>query len=53
MIAATILPLAGAEGDPKRAIALASMLTMMVAAIMIRAASAKLGFIADLISSRR
>ena len=30
MIAATILPLAGADGDPKRAIALASMLALMV-----------------------
>src|ERR1700727_480431 len=50
MIAATILPLAGADGDPKRAIALASMLAIMVAAIMILAAVAKLGFIADLIS---
>ena len=50
MIAATILPLAGADGDPKRAIALASILALMVAAIMIVAAVAKLGFIADLIS---
>jgi high affinity sulfate transporter 1 len=50
MIAATILPLAGAEGDPKRAIALASLLAIMVGAIMTVAAVAKLGFIADLIS---
>ena len=50
MIAATILPLAGADGDPKRAVALASILAIMVAAIMILAAVAKLGFIADLIS---
>ena len=50
MIAATILPLAGADGDPERAIALASMLALIVAAIMILAAVAKLGFIADLIS---
>jgi high affinity sulfate transporter 1 len=50
MIAATILPLAGADGDPKRAIALASLLALMVAGIMILAAVAKLGFIADLIS---
>jgi MFS superfamily sulfate permease-like transporter len=50
MIAATILPLAGAGGDPKRAIALASMLAILVAAIMIVAAVAKLGFIAQLIS---
>jgi high affinity sulfate transporter 1 len=50
MIAATILPLIAAKGDPKRAIALASLLAIMVAAIMIVAAVAKLGFIADLIS---
>ena len=50
MIAATILPLAGADGDPARAIALASMLAIIVAAIMILGAAAKLGFIADLIS---
>src|SRR6185437_16053166 len=50
MIAATILPLAGAGGDPKRAVALASMLAIIVAAIMIVAAVARLGFIADLIS---
>jgi high affinity sulfate transporter 1 len=50
MIAATILPLIAANGDAKRAVALASMLAIMVAAIMIVAAVAKLGFIADLIS---
>ena len=50
MIAATILPLLAANGDEKRAIALASLLAIMVAAIMIVAAVAKLGFIADLIS---
>jgi high affinity sulfate transporter 1 len=50
MIAATILPLAGADGDPKRAIALASLLAIMVGAIMTVAAVAKLGFIANLIS---
>jgi MFS superfamily sulfate permease-like transporter len=50
MIAATILPLMAAQGDAKRAVALASMLAIMVAAIMILAAVAKLGFIADLIS---
>ena len=50
MIAATILPLAGADGDPKRAIAPASMLAVLVAAIMIVGAVAKLGFIARLIS---
>jgi high affinity sulfate transporter 1 len=50
MIAATILPLIAAGGDPERAVALASMLAIMVAAIMIVGAVAKLGFIADLIS---
>jgi high affinity sulfate transporter 1 len=50
MIAATILPLIAAKGDAKRAVALASLLAIMVAAIMILAAVAKLGFIADLIS---
>ena len=50
MIAATILPLAGANGDPARAIALASMLAIIVGGIMIVGAIAKLGFIADLIS---
>jgi hypothetical protein len=50
MIAATILPLIAAGGDEKRAVALASMLAIMVAAIMILATVARLGFIADLIS---
>jgi high affinity sulfate transporter 1 len=50
MIAATILPLMAADGDPARAVALASALALMVAGIMILAAVAKLGFIADLIS---
>ena len=50
MIAATILPLIAANGDAKRAVALASVLAIMVAAIMILGAVARLGFIADLIS---
>ena len=50
MIAATIMPLIAADGSEERAIALASMLAIMVAAIMILAAVARLGFIADLIS---
>jgi MFS superfamily sulfate permease-like transporter len=50
MIAATVLPLVAAKGDEKRAVALASMLAIMVAAVMILAAIAKIGFIADLIS---
>ena len=50
MIAATVLPLVVAKGDAERAVALASVLAIMVAAIMIVAAIGKLGFIADLIS---
>ncbi|MEV6698784.1 sulfate permease [Streptomyces sp. NPDC051453] len=50
MIAATVLPLVAADKDPDRAVALASVLALMVAAIMILASAAKLGFIADLIS---
>ncbi|KJY33604.1 SulP family inorganic anion transporter, partial [Streptomyces katrae] len=50
MIAATVLPLVAAGGDPARAVALGSMLAIMVAAVMILASVAKLGFIADLIS---
>ena len=50
MIAATVLPLVAAGGDPDRAVALASVLAIMVAGIMILASVAKLGFIADLIS---
>ncbi|MFB6619734.1 SulP family inorganic anion transporter [Streptomyces sp. NPDC056367] len=50
MIAATVLPLVASGGDPGRAVALGSMLAIMVAGIMILASVAKLGFIADLIS---
>ena len=50
MIAATLLPILGANGSPERAIALASMLGLIVGAIMIAAGIAKLGFVADLLS---
>src|SRR6201984_3092878 len=50
MIAATILPILGSNGSPARAIALASMLALIVGAIMIAAGAAKLGFVADLLS---
>ena len=50
MIAATILPLVAAGGDPERAVALASVLALMVGAITVLAGVAKLGFIADLLS---
>ncbi len=50
MIAATILPLAGANGDPERAIALASGLALLVGLMMAAGGLARLGFIADLLS---
>ena len=50
MIAATILPIVGSGGDPERAIALASMLALIVGAVMIVAGIGKLGFVADLLS---
>jgi high affinity sulfate transporter 1 len=50
MIAATILPLVAADGDPTRAIALASMLSLLVGACMIVAGVCRLGYIADLFS---
>ena len=50
MIAATILPIIGANGSPTRAIALASMLALIVGAFMIAGGVLKLGFVADLLS---
>jgi high affinity sulfate transporter 1 len=50
MIAATILPILGSGGSPEHAIALASMLALIVGAVMIAAGVAKLGFVADLLS---
>src|SRR6201992_694419 len=50
MIAATILPILGSNGSPERAIAVASMLALIVGAIMITAGALKLGFVADLLS---
>ncbi|MFL5824648.1 MAG: SulP family inorganic anion transporter [Solirubrobacteraceae bacterium] len=50
MIAATLLPILGSEGSPARAIALASMMALIVGAIMIVAGIARLGFLADLLS---
>ena len=50
MIAATILPLLGANGDPQRAVALASMLALIVGVFMALGGVAKLGFVADLLS---
>jgi high affinity sulfate transporter 1 len=50
MIAATILPLVVADGDPERAIALASMLSIITGVVMLVGAAAKVGFVADLLS---
>src|SRR3954454_767477 len=50
MIAATLVPLVAANGDPKRAVALASMLAIIVGVINLLVGVAKLGFIADLLS---
>lgn len=50
MIAATIAPLLLADGDPARAVALASCLGILVGIIMTAAGFAKFGFVADLLS---
>ena len=50
MIAATILPLVAAGGDPQRAVALASALALMTGAITVLTGVLRLGFVADLIS---
>jgi MFS superfamily sulfate permease-like transporter len=50
MIAAAIIPIIGSNGDPARAIELASMLALLVGGLMIIAGVARLGFIADLLS---
>ena len=50
MIAATILPLMLADGDPARAVALASMLAVLVGVLMTIAGLARFGFVADLLS---
>ena len=50
MIAATILPLVAANGDPARAVALASALALLAGAITVLAGVCGLGFVADLIS---
>src|ERR1044072_2464745 len=50
LIAATIIPIVGANGDPQRAIALASVLALLVGVMTVLAGVAKLGFVADLLS---
>ena len=50
MIAATVLPLVAANGDPDTAVAYASLLALMVGAITALAGVFRLGFVADLLS---
>jgi high affinity sulfate transporter 1 len=50
MIAAVIIPIVGSGGDPDRAVALASMLALIVGVMMVVAGIGKLGFLADLLS---
>ena len=50
MIAAAVLPLVGAHGDPAKAIALAGMLALLMGGICIVAGLARLGVIAELLS---
>jgi hypothetical protein len=50
MIAACVLPLVAANGDPARAVAHASALALMVGAITVLVGVFKLGFVADLLS---
>ena len=50
LIAAAILPLVGAHGDPATAIALAGMLALLMGVICIAAGLARLGVVAELFS---
>jgi high affinity sulfate transporter 1 len=50
LIAACIIPLVAANGDPAKAVAYASILALMVGAITVLAGVFKLGFVADLLS---
>lgn len=51
MIFAALVPLLASGGDPRRAIALAGMLAVIVALIEIGLGVARLGFVADLLSN--
>jgi high affinity sulfate transporter 1 len=50
MIAATVLPLVAADGDPDAAVAYASVLALLVGTTTLLAGAFKLGFVADLLS---
>jgi high affinity sulfate transporter 1 len=50
MIAASVVPLAAANGDPDAAVAYGAMLALMVGALTVAAGVFRLGFVADLLS---
>ena len=50
MIAAVVLPLVGANGDPARAVMLASALAIVTGLLMVGAGFGRLGYVADLLS---
>jgi len=50
MIAAVVLPLVGANGDPARAVLLASALAIVTGLLMVGAGLGRLGYVADLLS---
>ena len=50
LIAAAILPLVGADGDPSKAVALAGMLALLMGALCVAAGLARLGVLAELLS---
>jgi high affinity sulfate transporter 1 len=50
MIAAVVVTIVGTGGDPARAVALASVLALLVGLIMTVAGIARLGFVADLLA---
>ena len=50
LIAAAILPLVGADGDPAKAVALAGMLAVLTGVLCIGAGLARLGLLAELLS---
>jgi high affinity sulfate transporter 1 len=50
LIAAALLPLIGAGGDPTKAVALAGMLALLMGALCVAAGFARLGVLAELLS---
>jgi high affinity sulfate transporter 1 len=50
LIAAALLPLIGAGGDPTKAVALAGMLALLIGALCVAAGFARLGVLAELLS---